>query len=53
MAVGEGVDRVACEGWYGGFAERRTAKASRTALLPDGVDFIAGSTVLHAYVTAY
>ena len=50
-AVGEEVDRfrpgdrVACEGWHGAFAERTTARASVTALLPDSVDFIAGSTV--------
>jgi NADPH:quinone reductase len=59
VAVGEKVDRfrpgdrVACEGWYGAFAERMTAKASITALLPDTVDFIAGSTLLHMYLTAY
>ena len=35
------------------FAERMTAKASVTALLPDGVDFIAGSTLIHIYLTAY
>jgi NADPH2:quinone reductase len=58
VAVGEKVDRfrpgdrVACEGWYGAFAERTTAKASTTALLPDTVDFIAGSTLLHMYLTA-
>ena len=28
-------DRVACENWFGGFAERMTAKASKTARLPD------------------
>src|SRR6476660_9373190 len=50
VAVGEKVDRfkpgdrVACEGWHGAFAERMTAKASITVLLPDSVDFIAGST---------
>ena len=59
VAVGEQVDRlrpgdrVACESWYGAFAERMTAKASTTALLPDTVDFIAGSTLLHMYLTAY
>jgi NADPH:quinone reductase len=58
-AVGDKVDRfrpgdrVTCEGWHGAFAERMTAKASRTALLPDNVDFIAGSTLLHIYLTAY
>jgi NADPH2:quinone reductase len=59
VAVGEKVDRfrpgdrVACEGWYGAFADRMTAKASKTALLPDSVDFIAGSTLLHMYLTAH
>jgi NADPH:quinone reductase-like Zn-dependent oxidoreductase len=39
-AIGEKVerfrpgDRVACEGWHGAFAERMTAKATKTALLP-------------------
>lgn len=46
-------DRVTCEGWYGGFAERMTAKASRTSRLPDNVDFVVGSTLLHVYLTAY
>jgi NADPH:quinone reductase len=46
-------DRVACEGWYGGFAERMTAKASRTSRLPDNVDFSVGSTILHIYLTAH
>ena len=46
-------DRVACEGWYGGYAERMTAKAARTSRLPDNVDFGVGSTVLHIYLTAY
>ena len=46
-------DRVACEGWYGGYAEQMVAKASRTSCLPDNVDFSVGSTVLHIYLTAY
>jgi NADPH2:quinone reductase len=46
-------DRVTCEGWHGGFAERMTAKASRTSRLPDNIDFGVGSTVLHIYLTAY
>jgi NADPH2:quinone reductase len=46
-------DRVTCGGWLGGFAEQMTAKASRTSRLPDNVDFTAGSTVLHIYLTAY
>lgn len=58
-AIGENVDRfrlgdrVACAGWHGAFAERMTAKASHTALLPENVDFVAGSTLLHMYITAY
>ena len=46
-------DRVACGNWFGGFAERMTAKASKTARLPDNVDFVVGSTVLHCYMTAW
>jgi len=46
-------DRVACGGWFGGFAERMTAKASNTVHLPSNVDFIVGSTILHNYVTAW
>jgi NADPH2:quinone reductase len=59
VAVGSQVDRfrpgdrVTCEGWYGGFAEQMTAKASRTSRLPDNVDYGVGSTVLHIYLTAY
>jgi NADPH:quinone reductase len=59
VAVGEKVrrfrpgDRVACENWFGGFAERMIAKASKTAHLPSNVDFIAGSTILHVYLTAW
>src|SRR5215468_5409463 len=40
-------DRVACGNWFGGFAERMTAKAARAARLPDNTDFVVGSTVLH------
>jgi NADPH:quinone reductase len=46
-------DRVTCGGWFGAFAERRTAKASQTARLSDRTDYIAGSTILHIYVTAW
>ena len=46
-------DRVTCENWFGGFAERMTAKASRTACLPANTDFIVGSTLLHIYLTAW
>src|SRR6202008_2868661 len=59
VAVGEKVDRfrpgdrVACEDWHGAFAERMAAKASSTAHLPDGIGFVAGSTVLYMYTTAY
>ena len=59
VAVGDTVarfrpgDRVACGNWFGGFAERMVAKASKSARLPDNVDFSTGSTVLHAYLTAW
>jgi NADPH2:quinone reductase len=59
VAVGDKVerfrpgDRVACANWYGGFAERMVAKASDSARLPDNVDFVSGSIVLHAYLTAW
>ena len=46
-------DRVSCGNWFGGFAERMVAKESSTAILPPNVDFIAGSTILHAYLTAW
>ena len=46
-------DRVACGNWFGGFAERVTAKASNTVHLPSTVDFIVGSTILHCYLTAW
>jgi NADPH2:quinone reductase len=46
-------DRVCCENWFGSFAERMVAKASKTARLPANADFIAGSTVLHVYLTAW
>jgi NADPH2:quinone reductase len=46
-------DRVSCESWFGGFAERMVAKESNTAFLPANVDFIVGSTVLYAYLTAW
>jgi NADPH2:quinone reductase len=46
-------DRVACGNWFGGFAERMVAKAWKSARLPDNVDFFVGSTVLHAYLTAW
>jgi NADPH2:quinone reductase len=46
-------DRVSCESWFGGFAERMVAKESSTISLPANVDFIAGSTILHAYLTAW
>ena len=58
VAVGDKVgrfrpgDRVACGNWFGGFAERMVAKASKSARIPDNVDFFVGSTVLHAYLTA-
>jgi NADPH:quinone reductase len=59
VAVGDKVerfrpgDRVVCSSWFGAFAERMVAKASKSARLPDNVDFFVGSTVLHAYLTAW
>ncbi|MBR0821686.1 NADPH:quinone oxidoreductase family protein [Bradyrhizobium liaoningense] len=59
VAVGDNVttfvpgDRVACSSWTGGYAERMTAKESKSVLLPDGVAFEAAATVLHNYGTAY
>src|SRR5262245_42770529 len=59
VAVGDEVksfrpgDRVVCESWFGAFAERMTAKASRTVRLADEIDFIVGSTVQHLYLTAW
>src|ERR1700756_18973 len=46
-------DRVSCESWFGGFAERMVAKESSTVFLPANVDFVIGSTILHAYLTAW
>ena len=46
-------DRVCCESWFGGFAERMVASESSTALLPANVDFAAGSTLQQAYLTAW
>ncbi|SFJ91789.1 NADPH:quinone oxidoreductase family protein [Bradyrhizobium sp. cf659] len=59
VAVGDAVttfapgDRVACSSWTGGYAERMTAKESKSVRLPDGVAFEAAATVLHNYGTAY
>ncbi|MGY4372082.1 NADPH2:quinone reductase [Bradyrhizobium sp. LB1.3] len=59
VAVGDKVttfvpgDRVACSAWTGGYAERMTAKDSKSVLLPDGVAFEVAATVLHNYGTAY
>jgi NADPH2:quinone reductase len=46
-------DRVSCENWFGGFAERMVAKEAMTALLPANVDFTVGSAVLNSYLTAW
>jgi NADPH:quinone reductase len=46
-------DRVSCESWFGGFAERMVAKESSTVFLPANVDFIVGSAILHSYLTAW
>lgn len=46
-------DRVSCESWFGGFAERMVARESSTTHLPANVDFSVGSTVLHTCLTAW
>ena len=46
-------DRVCCESWFGGFAERMVVKESSAVLLPANVDFVAGSAILQAYLTAW
>ncbi len=46
-------DRVCCESWFGGFAERMVAREAMTARLPANVDFATGSTILYAYMTAW
>ena len=46
-------DRVSCESWFGSFAERMVAKASKTTRLPANVDFIVGSTIMQSYLTAW
>lgn len=59
VTVGEKVtkfapgDRVACSSWTGGYAERMTAKESKSVRLPDDVAFETAATVLHNYGTAY
>ncbi|MCK1745573.1 NADPH:quinone oxidoreductase family protein [Bradyrhizobium sp. 139] len=58
VAVGDKVkafapgDRVACSSWIGGYAERMTAKESKSVRLPDSVAFEPAATVLHNYGTA-
>ena len=46
-------DRVACSSWTGGYAERMTAKQSKSVRLPDSVAFEAAATFLYNYGTAY
>lgn len=46
-------DRVSCESWFGGFAERMVAPEAMTVRLPANVDFAVGSTVLNSYLTAW
>lgn len=59
VAVGDKItafapgDRVACSAWTGGYAERMTAKETKSVRLPEGVTFEAAATVLHNYGTAY
>ena len=59
VAIGDKVttlkpgDRVACSSWIGGYAERMTAKASKSVRLPDSVAFETAAAFLHNYGTAY
>jgi NADPH:quinone reductase len=46
-------DRVCCEDWFGGFAERMTVKESSVVSLPANVDFNTASTILYAYLTPW
>ncbi len=46
-------DRVVCENWAGGYAEKMLAKEWRTFALPEGADAAAAATVLHNYGTGY
>jgi len=46
-------DRVVGSNWVGAFAEQAPVKDWRAVHLPDGIDFVPASTVLHVYGTAY
>ena len=46
-------DRVVGQMWYGGYAEQATTKHWKCAKIPNGVEFVPASTVLHNYMTAY
>src|SRR5262245_20753751 len=46
-------DRVACENWFGGLAGRMVVKEASAICLPANVDFVAGSAILQAYLTAW
>lgn len=46
-------DRVCCEDWFGGFAERMAVRESSVVALPANVDFNTASTVLYAYLTPW
>jgi NADPH2:quinone reductase len=58
-AVGAGVtrfkpgDRVACNDWFGAYAQAMVVPEIRVTRLPDAVDFDTASTVVHTYKTAY
>jgi len=58
-AVGAGVtrfkpgDRVACNDWFGAYAQAMAVPEIRVTRLPDAVDFDTASTVIHTYKTAY
>src|ERR1700750_2485343 len=46
-------DRVCCEDWFGGFAERMVVRESSAVAVPPNVDFNTASTILYAYLTPW
>lgn len=59
LQVGEDVtgfqpgDRVVGQMWHGAYAAQAVTKHWKCEKIPDAVDFVAASTVLHNYMTAY
>ena len=46
-------DRVVGQMWHGAYAQRAVTKHWKCEKIPDGVDFVTASTVLHNYMTGY